>query len=493
MKTKKIVFSLLTVLIGIILLIPFITTIRMSMIDYRPASGISFSPDVGFEHYKAFFSSPYFGNVFSNSLSISCVSLLIGAVYTFFASSAITATKNNILRFLLTFVFCIPALIPGVLISNMLVELWESPLLARFLLSVFDGLRLSSFVVFASGFANGKPWKEGFKFALVFVSVRLITIFTTDTNMISLIYNPSNYESLDTLNTHVYRQGLMSSSWSYSSAVDVVRTLCQLIPATIGCIILIFMFKKKNDPVQETNSGWTAASVMAIIPAVILIALLITGSSLFPAGGHEIIYRGYVNEFIITFLSAFLATGIAYGISMICREANRIIGMIVLSIAILTTGCLVTDYLNVRDAGLLDSYLGVVMMNMSIVPVLAIVFTFISKDISGVKKHFALIISGFAFSFTWFWGETLSPSILLRDRETYPLSLVIRQIRQSHIVQAVDSMQVDTFETAPLSSLLYILIPLLIASAGILVGQLLLKSKRKNINMQSNYNNYPQQ
>jgi len=150
---------------------------------------------------------------------------------------------------------------------------------------------------------------------------------------------------------------------------------------------------------------------------------------------------------------------------------------------------------------LFNSYLGVVMMNMSIIPVLVLVFTFISKDISGVKKHFSLIISGFAFSFAWFWGEIFSSFVILPNPNRVPLSVYIRNavylnstqelIGGSDVISSYEYRLANT--PKPLSSLLYILIPLLIASAGILVGQLLLKSRRKNTNIQSNYNNYPQQ
>lgn len=475
-KTKKVLFSLLLIPVAVVILFPLFETLLFSVKDYSPLKGLSGSPFVGMKHYTEFLKSPYVAKILCNSIVISLVALAVGLLYVYFSTVAVTYAKSRILRFLLTFIFCLPAFVPGILIANMLLPVVKTATgsgdadVLRFFVGVIDALRLSAFVIFAASFSEGKPWREGVKYTLVFAAIRLITIFTTDTGMISLLYNPMLYEKMDTLNTYVMRQGMGNGAFSVTAATDIIRVMCQMLPAVSACVLLVFAYKRKSEHVHKINPEGFVATLAAIIPLAMFVMLIISGASLFQEGVNTIIVPGYINEIIIAFMSALLAAAIAFGIAMLCKNANDIVSMVFLTVIILANGFLTTAYLYVREMGLANTILGCVLMNLGIVPILSIVFTFITKNISGIRKNIALLISGFAFSFAWFWGEILTPMVILNNHEIFPLSLIIRE------VILINSSLDAPVKPQLFSSLLYILIPLFVCGAGILAGQIFMKS-----------------
>ena len=474
-KSKKILFSLLLIPVAFILLLPLFRTLVFSVKNYSPLYGLAGSPFVGFKNYTEFLKSPYVTKILCNSIGITLISLITGSLYVYLSTVAVSSAKNRIFRFLLTFVFCLPAFVPGILIANMMLPVVKMATVSgaadvlRFLLGVIDGLKLSAFVVFIAGFSDGEPWKDGIKYTLIFVAIRIITIFTTDTGMISLLYNPLLYEKMDTLNTYVMRQGIGNGAFTITAATDIIRVMCQILPAALACALLVFAYKRKSESVYKTKSKEIVTIFAAIIPLGLFLILTISGASLFPNGENAIIVPGYINEAIIAFMSALLTTAIAFGISILCRNANDVVAMVFLTVIIWANGFLTTDYLHIRELGLVNTILGCVLMNSGIIPILAVVFTFISKNTLRKRMNISLLISGFAFSFAWFWGETLSPMIIFNNNELFPLSLIIRE------VILVNSSIGFPFEPQLFSSLPYILIPLCVCGAGVLIGQILMK------------------
>ncbi len=477
MKNKKNLIAILCgigiALVTLVLLIPFFYTFLLSIKNYSAFKGIFRSEFVGLSHFTHFFSGPYFLRVLKNSLFISLPMALLAAIYVYLSSVAIASSKNPFLKGFLTVIFVLPALVSPLTVTNSLYHLnislaqnghgyfllepgFHLPLIASF----YENLRLAGFVVFAAYFIKNNIFKESLKCVLLFVAIRLICLLTNDSEFILGMYSPQTYESLDVLSTYIYRSGMMNGDYSLSAAAHIARTAIQFFPAVIACVILLFINKKDKKITKWSNTRFLPAAVFGIVPLGFFFIFLIAGILLLPAYSSEVFMTGYLFEFLYAFLSALLITVVAYLLALATRY-SKIVGCIALTVLTLTAGSLIGPYLMIRGFSLLNTVLGPVFLNMSMIPILALILSFALYRENTVKSNIVAFILGFIMMFIKFWGSYLNPIIAISDDALHSFSV--------HLMRINTSFAGMTPDPNPLVNLPYILIPLLAVVLGLLV------------------------
>lgn len=474
-KMKKVLCTLGVILLTAVFLIPFFTTLLVSFTDYRVTSGLLGSPIVGFKNFAQIIGSAYFPKIAANTLFISLIGTAAGCVYVFLSSLSVGSSKNPFLKAFLTLIFMLPALIP----VNILTTLFSTDASSAFLriaVSLADGLRVASFAVMASFFIENNVLKGSVKCLLLFISFRLIYFFTTDMAVVLGVYSPANYDTLDVFSTYTYRISLMNGDFSSSAAVHVLKAVLQIVPAAVGCVILAKITGKGQKYEPISRKSFMAASVFAIIPIVLFICVIITGGSLLPSVFNKTVIAGGINEFLIVFASAAIVTVFAAALALLAKN-SRVAGIVALALLCVTGNCIPGEYIIARALGIYGTVFAVIFKNLYMISFLAIIFTFIISKTDSLARCIAAFAMGFAAMFAGFWGNYVSSSMMLTNRATYPLSLILKELTASGAVDASPARL--TFSTVP-----YILIPIAVAAIGLAVCAIVkaLKSKDfKNI------------
>ena len=80
---------------------------------------------------------------------------------------------------------------------------------------------------------------------IIMLILRLGSIMTVGFEKIMLLYNPATYQTADVISTFVYRKGILESSYSYSTAIDLFNSVINF-----TLLVLVNKFSKK---VSETS------------------------------------------------------------------------------------------------------------------------------------------------------------------------------------------------------------------------------------------------
>jgi len=466
-QTKKILCSIGIVFACVLFLIPFFCTLILSFSDYQVMRGLFGSNWVGFANIASFFGWEYFTRILSNTLVISILGTVIGAVYVFFAALSIGSMKNQILKGLIATVFAIPAIVPVNLFVHLLpTELLMQPsFLLRIAVSAIDGFRIAGLMVCVAYFIRKDVLKESMKCVLLFIALKLILILSSDQALINSIYHPLTYEILDVFSTYIYRNGLVNADFSMAAAVHIAKVAISVVPAVIACLILVAI-QKENRTIR-TERSFEAVSVTALIPIGILFAMVATGGSLLPIVKHPMVIAGYINEFLIAFVSALFVAVLAYGLAVLARNSGRL-GILVLVLLCLTGNSLIGKYILARIFGVMDTFVGVVFYQFSMISVLALLLYFATYRERSAKKDLSALLIGFILLFSGFWGDFSASMIMTRQRELFPLSLVLREMAMLADSESANGGML--FSTVP-----YIFIPVFVVCAGFLISSVIKK------------------
>lgn len=237
--------------------------------DFKPAIGIWESTWVGFKHFKRFFESIYFKRTLFNTLNISIISIIFG-----FPAPIILALLLNELRwkkyssFVKTVAY-FPHFISMVVICAMIKTFVNNTGLIGGLVNSFTGGKMSLIndpkyfvtILVASDIWQGVGWGSIIYMAalagidqqlyeaakidgagkwkqLIYVTLpgimptiiillilRLGNILSVGYEKILLLYNPMTYETADVILTYVYRVGILETSYSFSTAVNLFNSV----------------------------------------------------------------------------------------------------------------------------------------------------------------------------------------------------------------------------------------------------------------------------
>lgn len=210
-----------------------------------------------------------------------------------------------------------------------------------------------------------------------------------------------------------------------------------------------------EEKISEKNTTCFVPYMIAgIVPILILIIMIIKGSYVFIDNRFDAVAILWVNSIIIAVLSSLLVVAGSTLLAVYVQKWGNI-GIICISILCLIVG----DNFIAESIIFNFSVFRNVFCNMSMIPVITIIFSFIIRKRTAVNNYIYILLVEFVLLFGWFWGKT----------EFWGKSAL------SNI--AYSSTYTD--EGQPFTLLPYIIIPLVISFVGIAVTCGIL-SKSKN-------------
>ncbi|MFO3717790.1 ABC transporter permease [Anaerococcus sp. ENR1011] len=255
--------------------------VQIAFKKYMPSLGITGSPWVGFEHFKKFFDSYYFGDLIKNTLGISIYELILGFPMPIILALVFNELKNGFFKKFAQTVTYAPHFISTVVIVGMLVSfLSPSTGIINHIIAAFGGNRhafledpkwfktiyvLSGIwqntgwntIIYMSALAGVNPELHeaaaidgASRFqrllyinlpALVPTMIILLimnfgSIMSMGYEKILLMQNPLNIAASNVISTFTYQQGLIDANYSYAAAVGLFN-------AAINAILLLSVNK----------------------------------------------------------------------------------------------------------------------------------------------------------------------------------------------------------------------------------------------------------
>jgi putative aldouronate transport system permease protein len=259
--------------------------------DFRPSLGVWGSPWVGFKHFKEFFGSYYFSRLLKNTLALSIYSLVFGFPAPIILALLLNELRSTLYKRIVQTVTYIPHFISIVIVSGIIIGFVKQDGLISILVKQFSGYdgnlllepRFFRPVYVVSGIWQNIGWSSIIYLAtlagidlelyeaaridgagrwrqtlaitipslLPTITILLIlqmgSLMNVGFEKVMLLYNPRIYDTADVISTFVYRQGILSAQYSFSSAVGLFNS-------AINCFLVVFanQFSKRF----TSNSLW---------------------------------------------------------------------------------------------------------------------------------------------------------------------------------------------------------------------------------------------
>jgi putative aldouronate transport system permease protein len=236
---------------------------------YSPALGISGSKWVGLANINRFFSDPYFARMVRNTVLLSVYSLLWSFPMPIILAISINEAKNRVFKRTVQSVSYFPNFVSVVFVVMLLKNFTSENGIINVIIKSFSGHTVQFFssyawfrtLYIASGIWQGVGFgsilyigaisgishelyeaahidgcnklKEIWHITLpsilptivIMFIISVSGIFNVATEKVLLMYNPGIYAVSDVVGTYMYRLGLISFDFSYSTAVGFVQTV----------------------------------------------------------------------------------------------------------------------------------------------------------------------------------------------------------------------------------------------------------------------------
>lgn len=257
--------------------------------DFSPGAGILGSKWVGFQHFLNFFDSHYFWLLLKNTLTISITSIVIGFPAPIIFALLVNELRSNKFKRLTQTISYMPHFI-SMVVACSLIRFFvadKGPIVAFFsmfgmekvsllskkelfvpiyvLSNIWQGLGWDAIIYLAalSGvneelydaakIDGANRWKQTLHVTIPGISGTIIImllmslghIMSVGYEKIILLYNEGIYDTADVISTFVYRKGLISMEWSYSTAVGLFNSVINF--------ILIIIFNRISRKVSEVS------------------------------------------------------------------------------------------------------------------------------------------------------------------------------------------------------------------------------------------------
>lgn len=257
--------------------------------DFQPRLGIMGSPWVGFDNFKAFFTNPYFMRVLKNTLVISVSNLLFTFPAPIILALLINEMRGEMFKKGVQTISYLPHFISLVVVCSMVKEFTSSDGFVTDIAVLFGMERqtmLNNQNLFVPIYILSDIWQNVGWSSIIYLAaltgidtelydaasidgagrfkkVLYVTIpgilpqiiimlilaiggmMNVGYEKIILLYNPATYNTADVINSYVYREGLVSRNYGYSTAVGLFNSV-------INCILL-FASNHISKKVSDTS------------------------------------------------------------------------------------------------------------------------------------------------------------------------------------------------------------------------------------------------
>jgi len=232
---------------------------------------ISTAKWVGLKHFKRFVNSMFFGRILRNTIRLSLLHLAFGFTIPILFALLLNEVRNvHYKRFVQT-VSYMPHFISTVVVAGMMLSFLDvngivNTLRAAFglpgksyitdpkaypviytILTTWKGFGFSSILYFSTITAidpslyesarmdGANRWQQMLHITLpgiqYIIAVKLVlqvgSILSSNTNLALLLYRPATYSTSDTIGTYIYREGIISGKFSYTTAVGLFMSIIE--------------------------------------------------------------------------------------------------------------------------------------------------------------------------------------------------------------------------------------------------------------------------
>ena len=247
--------------------------ILMAFQDYVPAKGILGSEFVGLEHFQYMFSLPDVGRIFRNTLIIAIGKIVLGSLMAIVFAILLNEIRMKFLKKTVQTIVYLPHFLSWVVLAAVVVNMVNldgpvNQLLAAMGLEKVNFLGSNTWfrpmiiatdvwkefgynsIVYLAAITSIDPglheaaamdganwWKRVWHITLpgmlpiilLMAAMSLTSILSAGFDQIYNLYSPMVYETGDVLDTYVYRMGLISRQYSFSTAVGLLRSVVGMI------------------------------------------------------------------------------------------------------------------------------------------------------------------------------------------------------------------------------------------------------------------------
>lgn len=244
--------------------------LQIAFRDYNMFKGMSGSPWVGLENFRAVFSSPYFGRILRNTLLISTYSLLFSFPMPIILALLLNEVRSTKYKSVIQTCTYLPHFISTVVVAGMVTSfLAPSTGIVNIVLSklgfekiyflskpeyfrtifitqgIWQGAGYSSIVYIAAlagidmelyeaaRIDGCGRWKQTLHITLPGLLPTIVMIFIMNVGnilnvgyeKIILLYQPATYETADVISTYVYRMGIENADYGVSTAIGLFNSV----------------------------------------------------------------------------------------------------------------------------------------------------------------------------------------------------------------------------------------------------------------------------
>lgn len=244
--------------------------------DYKIAKGVWGSPWVGFKWFEKFLADPYFWKLVKNTLLLNIYGLLWGFPVPILLALMLNEVTNAKFKRAIQTVSYLPHFISTVVVCGMVMNFLSLDGIINQIIAAFGFDKIQFMVLpewFRTIFTASGIWQTCGWTSIIYLSaltsvdqeileaamidganrfqrIKLVTLpsiaptisimlimqigrlMSLGYEKIILLYNGSTYETADVISTYVYRRGILSADFSYSTAVGLFQSV-------IGVILLV--------------------------------------------------------------------------------------------------------------------------------------------------------------------------------------------------------------------------------------------------------------
>ena len=251
--------------------------ILMSFEKYSPVKGILGSEWIGLDNFITFFSGPYSGRLIRNTIMIGVLDLIVNFPAPIIFALLLNEVKNKAFKKSVQTISYMPYFVSTVVAAGLVITFtksggvisealkfmtggtsenllnipsWFRPI--YILMGTWQGLGYGS-IIYLAALSNVDQelydaakvdgagyWRQMWHITLPGITsmivmmfiMRMGSVFSVGADRILLLYNGSNYEVSDVINTYVYRLGMQDANFGMSTAVGLFNSI-------IGTVLLL--------------------------------------------------------------------------------------------------------------------------------------------------------------------------------------------------------------------------------------------------------------
>jgi ABC-type polysaccharide transport system, permease component len=245
----------------------------MAFQDFKPSKGFFGSEWVGFQHFVDFFTSPNFWRVTRNTIVLSLMELAFGFPAPILFALMLNEVKNRLFKRTVQTISYLPYFLSTAIIAGLIRDFMSStgpisttlaPIMGKavnllsvpeYFRAIFISTNIWQFmgyisIIYLAALTRVDPelydaarmdgagyWKQCWHVTLPGISSTIIIMFilnmgqllSVNFEKILLLYNSAIYETADVISTYIYRQGILSQNYGYSTAVGLFNSVIAML------------------------------------------------------------------------------------------------------------------------------------------------------------------------------------------------------------------------------------------------------------------------